>query len=238
MWLISATLPWTAPQPARLCPTTTTAATAAGTGSRSPWRRGPACPQTQMAVRERGPLSGHGLRQGSETVFLFLPHVQATPSRGRRVLGLGTRQDHPPTSALPWVPLLALGARSGVGGSLSPNLALCADFSSSWPAPSSAAGPGPPPGEGPTGCRRERRQERGRSQERRQPSSSSSEKQRFYSCDRFGGREPPQPKPSLSSHPTSPTAGQEPGPPRQVRHDPPLPPPLTAPPHNSPGPML
>ncbi|XP_034519659.1 voltage-dependent N-type calcium channel subunit alpha-1B, partial [Ailuropoda melanoleuca] len=81
-------------------------------------------------------------------------------------------------------------------------------------APSSAAGPGPPPGEGPTGCRRERRQERGRSQERRQPSSSSSEKQRFYSCDRFGGREPSQPKPSLSSHPTSPTAGQEPGPPR------------------------
>ncbi|XP_027953098.1 voltage-dependent N-type calcium channel subunit alpha-1B-like, partial [Eumetopias jubatus] len=81
-------------------------------------------------------------------------------------------------------------------------------------APSSAAGPGPPPREGPTGCRTERRQERGRSQERRQPSSSSSEKQRFYSCDRFGGREPSQPKPSLSSHPTSPTAGQEPGPPR------------------------
>uniref|UniRef100_A0A8C2SHJ8 Voltage-dependent N-type calcium channel subunit alpha-1B n=1 Tax=Capra hircus TaxID=9925 RepID=A0A8C2SHJ8_CAPHI len=59
-------------------------------------------------------------------------------------------------------------------------------------------------GDGPAGCRRERRQERGRSQERRQPSSSSSEKQRFYSCDRFGGREPLQPKPSLSSHPTSP----------------------------------
>ncbi|XP_045419130.1 voltage-dependent N-type calcium channel subunit alpha-1B isoform X2 [Lemur catta] len=80
-------------------------------------------------------------------------------------------------------------------------------------APSSAAGPGLPLGEGPAGCRRERerRQERGRSQERRQPSSSSSEKQRFYSCDRFGGREPPKPKPSLSSHPTSPTAGQEPG---------------------------
>ncbi|XP_074218949.1 voltage-dependent N-type calcium channel subunit alpha-1B isoform X3 [Camelus bactrianus] len=82
-------------------------------------------------------------------------------------------------------------------------------------APSSTAGPGPPPGEGPASCRRERRQERGRSQERRQPSSSSSEKQRFYSCDRFGGREPPQPKPSLSSHPTSPAAGQEPGPSRQ-----------------------
>nr|XP_023485297.1 voltage-dependent N-type calcium channel subunit alpha-1B isoform X14 [Equus caballus] len=82
-------------------------------------------------------------------------------------------------------------------------------------APSSTAGPGPPLAEGPAGCRRERRQERGRSQERRQPSSSSSEKQRFYSCDRFGGREPPQPKPALGSHPTSPTAGQEPGPPRQ-----------------------
>ncbi|XP_073908793.1 voltage-dependent N-type calcium channel subunit alpha-1B isoform X9 [Castor canadensis] len=81
-------------------------------------------------------------------------------------------------------------------------------------APHSAAGPCLPAGEGPTGCRRERerKQERGRSQERRQPSSSSSEKQRFYSCDRFGSREPQQPKPSLSSHPTSPTAGLEPGP--------------------------
>uniref|UniRef100_A0A8C9BGM1 Voltage-dependent N-type calcium channel subunit alpha n=1 Tax=Phocoena sinus TaxID=42100 RepID=A0A8C9BGM1_PHOSS len=82
-------------------------------------------------------------------------------------------------------------------------------------APNSAAGPGPPQGDGPAGCRRERRQERGRSQERRQPSASS-EKQRFYSCDRFGGREPPQPQPSLSSHLASPTAGQEPGPPRQA----------------------
>ncbi|XP_069871302.1 voltage-dependent N-type calcium channel subunit alpha-1B isoform X4 [Dipodomys merriami] len=84
-------------------------------------------------------------------------------------------------------------------------------------APNSAAGPGLPAGEGPTGCRRERerKQERGRSQERRQPSSSSSEKQRFYSCDRFGSREPPQPKPSLSSHPTSPTAGLGTGPPPQ-----------------------
>ncbi|KAM5299114.1 voltage-dependent N-type calcium channel subunit alpha-1B [Ctenodactylus gundi] len=72
-----------------------------------------------------------------------------------------------------------------------------------------------PTGEGPAGCRRERKQGRGRSQERRQPSSSSSEKQRFYSCDRFGGREPPQSKPSLSSHPTSPTVGPEPGPPLQ-----------------------
>ncbi|XP_040818763.1 voltage-dependent N-type calcium channel subunit alpha-1B isoform X2 [Ochotona curzoniae] len=78
--------------------------------------------------------------------------------------------------------------------------------------PNSTMGQGLRPGEGPSSCRRERRQERGRSQERRQPSSSSSEKQRFYSCDRFGGREHPQPKPSLSSHPTSPTAGQEPGP--------------------------
>lgn len=89
------------------------------------------------------------------------------------------------------------------------------DLRSPGPAPHSA-GPGPPPAEGPAGGRRERRQERGRSQERRQPSSSSSEKQRFYSCDRFGGREPPHPRPSLSSHPTSPTAGQEPGPLRQV----------------------
>ncbi|KAI5138647.1 Voltage-Dependent N-Type Calcium Channel Subunit Alpha-1B [Manis pentadactyla] len=80
-------------------------------------------------------------------------------------------------------------------------------------APSSTAGPGPPQGEGPVGCQRERRQEHGRFQERRQ--SSSSEKQRFYSCDRFGGREPPQPKPSLSSHPTSPMVSQEPGPLRQ-----------------------
>ncbi|XP_060149210.1 voltage-dependent N-type calcium channel subunit alpha-1B-like [Globicephala melas] len=80
--------------------------------------------------------------------------------------------------------------------------------------PTAPRGQGRPPGDGPAGCRRERRQERGRSQERRQPSASS-EKQRFYSCDRFGGREPPQPQPSLSSHPASPTAGQEPGPPRQ-----------------------
>ncbi|KAM5259706.1 voltage-dependent N-type calcium channel subunit alpha-1B isoform 5-T5 [Hipposideros larvatus] len=69
----------------------------------------------------------------------------------------------------------------------------------------------PPPGDGPPGGRRERRQERGRSQERRQPSSSSSEKQRFYSCDRFGGREP---GPPLGSRPASPTAAPEPGPPR------------------------
>ncbi|GAB1286033.1 Voltage-dependent N-type calcium channel subunit alpha-1B [Apodemus speciosus] len=81
-------------------------------------------------------------------------------------------------------------------------------------APSATARSGLPHGEGSTGCRRERerKQERGRSQERRQPSSSSSEKQRFYSCDRFGSRDPPQPKPSLSSHPTSPTAALEPGP--------------------------
>ncbi|XP_036892543.1 voltage-dependent N-type calcium channel subunit alpha-1B isoform X1 [Sturnira hondurensis] len=91
-----------------------------------------------------------------------------------------------------------------------PSLSMDADG-----APSSTVGPGPPPGDAPMGGRRERRQERGRSQERRQPSSSSSEKQRFYSCDRFGGREPLQPRPSLNSHPTSPTAGPEPGPPRQ-----------------------
>lgn len=117
-------------------------------------------------------------------------------------------------------------------------------FTLPWPAPYSTAGPGPPPppGDGAAGCRRERRQERGRSQERRQPSSSSSEKQRFYSCDRFGGREPPQPKPSLSSHPTSPTAGQEPGPPRQVHgpRDPPCshPHPIPSGPGSEPSPVL
>uniref|UniRef100_A0A8C6F9D7 Voltage-dependent N-type calcium channel subunit alpha n=1 Tax=Monodon monoceros TaxID=40151 RepID=A0A8C6F9D7_MONMO len=74
-------------------------------------------------------------------------------------------------------------------------------------APNSAAGPGPPSGDGPAGCRRER----SRSQERRQPSASS-EKQRFYSCDRFGVREPPQPQLPLSSHPASPTAGTPPHP--------------------------
>ncbi|XP_023556088.1 voltage-dependent N-type calcium channel subunit alpha-1B isoform X3 [Octodon degus] len=78
--------------------------------------------------------------------------------------------------------------------------------------PNNTPGPGVPPGEGPAGCRRERKQGRGRSQERRQPSSSSSEKQRFYSCDRFGSRDPPQPKSSISSHPTSPIAGPEPAP--------------------------
>ena len=133
------------------------------------------------------------------------------------------RPGRTPPPALPWDPLLAPGARSGVG-SVSPSPPGVAVLTSPLPrpAPNSTAGPGPPPVDGPAGCRRERRQERGRSQERRQPSSSSSEKQRFYSCDRFGGREPPQPKPSLSSHPTSPTAGQEPGPLRQVRwpHDP------------------
>ncbi|XP_035878419.1 voltage-dependent N-type calcium channel subunit alpha-1B isoform X5 [Phyllostomus discolor] len=93
-----------------------------------------------------------------------------------------------------------------------PSLSADADGAASGTA---GPGPGPPPGDVPAGVRRERRQERGRSQERRQPSSSSSEKQRFYSCDRFGGREPLQPRPSLGSHPTSPTAGPEPGPPRQ-----------------------
>nr|AAB60437.1 N-type calcium channel alpha1 subunit [Mus musculus] len=79
-------------------------------------------------------------------------------------------------------------------------------------APSTAAaGPGLPHGEGSTACRRDRKQERGRSQERRQPSSSSSEKQRFYSCDRLGAGSP-QLMPSLSSHPTSPAAALEPAP--------------------------
>ena len=120
-----------------------------------------------------------------------------------------------PTPAPPLGPSAGLGTGSGVRAS-APCLAQWAISPLPGPAPSSTAGPGPPPGDAPVGGRRERRQERGRSQERRQPSSSSSEKQRFYSCDRFGGREPLQHRPSLSSHPTSPTAGPEPGPPRQV----------------------
>ncbi|XP_029142215.1 voltage-dependent N-type calcium channel subunit alpha-1B-like, partial [Protobothrops mucrosquamatus] len=54
-----------------------------------------------------------------------------------------------------------------------------------------------------------RKQERGRSQERKVHSSSSSEKQRFYSCDRFGSRD--QPKSSEGSRPPSPGGGQEHG---------------------------
>ncbi|XP_028910161.1 voltage-dependent N-type calcium channel subunit alpha-1B isoform X4 [Ornithorhynchus anatinus] len=64
------------------------------------------------------------------------------------------------------------------------------------------------PGETP-GRPEARKQERGRSQERKlHSSSSSSEKQRFYSCDRFGSRDHPQPKSSDGSRPGSPTGGQ------------------------------
>lgn len=157
-------MPWTGPAPARGHTTTTTAAIAAGTRSRGPWRRAPALPLTLKVVSPRAGQGLPGCTGGWESQGLHL-----------------------------------------------------ADSSSPLPVPNSTMGQGLRPGEGPSSCRRERRQERGRSQERRQPSSSSSEKQRFYSCDRFGGREHPQPKPSLSSHPTSPTAGQEPGPHPQVR---------------------
>uniref|UniRef100_A0A8B9W4Z2 Voltage-dependent N-type calcium channel subunit alpha n=1 Tax=Anas zonorhyncha TaxID=75864 RepID=A0A8B9W4Z2_9AVES len=57
--------------------------------------------------------------------------------------------------------------------------------------------------------------ERGRSQERKQHSSSSSEKQRFYSCDRYGSRDRSQPKSADQSRPTSPNGGPEQGPHRQ-----------------------
>ncbi|MEE6504997.1 hypothetical protein FKM82_005401 [Ascaphus truei] len=56
---------------------------------------------------------------------------------------------------------------------------------------------------------RERRQERGRSQERKQHPPSSSEKQRFYSCDRYGSRESGHPRPSDHSRAPSPNGGQE-----------------------------
>uniref|UniRef100_A0A8D0L3M7 Voltage-dependent N-type calcium channel subunit alpha n=1 Tax=Sphenodon punctatus TaxID=8508 RepID=A0A8D0L3M7_SPHPU len=62
---------------------------------------------------------------------------------------------------------------------------------------------------------KDKKQERGRSQERKQHSSSSSEKQRFYSCDRYGSREHSQPKSTDHSRPTSPNGGQEQGPHRQ-----------------------
>ncbi|KYO23155.1 hypothetical protein Y1Q_0005596 [Alligator mississippiensis] len=62
---------------------------------------------------------------------------------------------------------------------------------------------------------RDKKQERGRSQERKQHSSSSSEKQRFYSCDRYGSRDHSQPKSAEHSRPTSPNGGPEQGPHRQ-----------------------
>uniref|UniRef100_A0A663FJJ6 Voltage-dependent N-type calcium channel subunit alpha n=1 Tax=Aquila chrysaetos chrysaetos TaxID=223781 RepID=A0A663FJJ6_AQUCH len=61
----------------------------------------------------------------------------------------------------------------------------------------------------------DKKQERGRSQERKQHSSSSSEKQRFYSCDRYGSRDRSQPKSADQSRPTSPNGGPEQGPHRQ-----------------------
>ncbi|NXY14239.1 CAC1B protein, partial [Atrichornis clamosus] len=64
---------------------------------------------------------------------------------------------------------------------------------------------------------KDKKQERGRSQERKQHSSSSSEKQRFYSCDRYGSRDRAQPKSADQSRPTSPNGGPEHGPHRQVR---------------------
>ncbi|XP_063791946.1 voltage-dependent N-type calcium channel subunit alpha-1B isoform X6 [Pseudophryne corroboree] len=56
---------------------------------------------------------------------------------------------------------------------------------------------------------RERRQERGRSQERKQQHPSSSDKQRFYSCDRYGSRDSGHPRPSDHSRAASPSSAQE-----------------------------
>uniref|UniRef100_A0A8C3ILH3 Voltage-dependent N-type calcium channel subunit alpha n=1 Tax=Chrysemys picta bellii TaxID=8478 RepID=A0A8C3ILH3_CHRPI len=75
-----------------------------------------------------------------------------------------------------------------------------------------------PPSGGLYGCEassKDKKQERGRSQERKLHSSSSSEKQRFYSCDRYGSRDRSQPKSADHSRPTSPNGGLEPGPHRQ-----------------------
>lgn len=116
MWLISATLPWTAPRPASLCPITTTAAIAAETGSRSPWRRGPACLQRQTVVRAGvPPMSrawGRGLRPST---FLYLDHI-SSPQEG--VVSHRSGGTTRPPQLLPWVLLLVMGTRSGPGVSL------------------------------------------------------------------------------------------------------------------------
>ncbi|XP_015743756.2 voltage-dependent N-type calcium channel subunit alpha-1B-like [Python bivittatus] len=75
-------------------------------------------------------------------------------------------------------------------------------------APDGALHWGVPLGEGTS---KAKKQERGRSQERKLHSSSSSEKQRFYSCDRYGSRDHSQPKSSECSRPPSPSGGQEHG---------------------------
>ncbi|XP_049556511.1 voltage-dependent N-type calcium channel subunit alpha-1B-like [Orcinus orca] len=162
-----------------------------------------------MAVRARGLSRGGGLSWGFKSTWEPSSFLHLTTPQPALSLRPGRS---PPTQLCSGTLCWPWGARPG-GVCLAAGLAVLTSPLPP-PAPNSAAGPGPPPGDGPAGCRRERRQEGGRSQERRQPSASS-EKQRFYSCDRFGGREPPQPQPSLSSHPASPTAGQEPGPPRQ-----------------------
>uniref|UniRef100_A0A4W3HY90 Voltage-dependent N-type calcium channel subunit alpha n=1 Tax=Callorhinchus milii TaxID=7868 RepID=A0A4W3HY90_CALMI len=54
---------------------------------------------------------------------------------------------------------------------------------------------------------RERDRERGRSQDRKPPSST--EKQRYYSCDRYGSRDPQQTKSTDHSRSTSPSQGPD-----------------------------
>ncbi|KAJ8261081.1 hypothetical protein COCON_G00168040 [Conger conger] len=77
------------------------------------------------------------------------------------------------------------------------------DQPSSGP-PSSAAGtPGDPPLEGGA-------HDRSRSHDRKQPSAAAARKQRYYSCDRYGNREPYLPPPTSSSCAVSPTDGPEP----------------------------
>lgn len=112
MWLISAMPPWNVLQPARPPPTTTTVAIAAGTGSRSPWRRGPACLQTRT-VHTR-PLEGQGPELGSESCGGALKFLSLTAH----------------SQPFPWDPVLALGTRSGARA-LSCRLAQ-GDFLFSW----------------------------------------------------------------------------------------------------------
>ncbi|KAJ8263387.1 hypothetical protein COCON_G00158440 [Conger conger] len=86
------------------------------------------------------------------------------------------------------------------------------DRSSNGP-PSSAAGtPGDPTGDP---IPRERVHDRGRSHERKHHSSSA-EKQRYYSCDRYGSREHCHTKSATASRSTSPSDGQDLGLNKQV----------------------
>nr|XP_015222182.1 PREDICTED: voltage-dependent N-type calcium channel subunit alpha-1B-like isoform X18 [Lepisosteus oculatus] len=86
------------------------------------------------------------------------------------------------------------------------------DRSPSGQTHSNAGTPGDPGSAVPLGeaTSRDRRQDRGRSHERKHHSSSS-EKQRYYSCDRYGSRDHSQTKSNTASRSTSPVDTRESG---------------------------